>query len=205
MLLQRNNKAFKQQDANPNLLKFVEMQVREFIYWVVDPGKEKGTIEKEVRWSKPPIGWHKLNTDGSLVGANGLAGCGGVIRDSNGCWIKGFAMSINTTSSTAAELWALREGLHLCVNVHIQAVEIELDASAAISLLASNISSNGDLSGLIDDCRELFLQLPQAKLSHVFREANFCADALARMGSPVTNFNSHFASPPTLCYPPFVG
>ena len=69
-------------------------------------------------------------------------------------------MSINTTSCIAAELWALREGLHLCVNAHIQAVEIELDASAAISLLASNISSNGDLSGLIDDCRELLLQLP---------------------------------------------
>ena len=80
------------------------MQVREFIYCVVDPGKERGTIEKEVRWNKPPIGWHKLNTDGSLVGANGLAGCGGVIRDSNGCWINGFAMSINTTSSIAAEL-----------------------------------------------------------------------------------------------------
>ena len=47
--LQRNNKAFKQQNANPNLLKFVEMQVREFMYCVVDPGKEKGTIEKEAR------------------------------------------------------------------------------------------------------------------------------------------------------------
>ena len=57
--------------------------------------------------------------------------------------------------------------LHLCVDAHIQAVEIELDASAAISLPASNISSNGDLSGLIDDCRELLLQLPQAKLSRV--------------------------------------
>ena len=107
-------------------------------------------------------------------------------------------MSINTTSSIAAELWVLRDGLHLCVNAHIQAVEIELDASTAISLLASNISSNGDLSGLIDDCRELLLQLPQAKLSHVFREANFCADALTRMGSAVPNFNSHFASPLTV-------
>lgn len=127
------------------------------MYCVVDPGKERGTIEKEVRWSKPPIGWHKWNTDGSLVGANGLAGCGGVIRDSNGCWIEGFAMSIHATSSIAVELWALREGLHLCVDAHIQAIQIKLDASAAISLLASNINSNGDLSGLIDDCRELLL------------------------------------------------
>ena len=37
-------------------------------------------------------------------------------------------------------------------------MEIELDASAAISLLvASNVNTNGDLSGLVDDCRELLL------------------------------------------------
>ena len=43
-------------------------------------------------------------------------------------------------------------------------MEIELDASAAISLLvASNVNTNGDLSGLVDDCRELLLRLPQVK------------------------------------------
>ena len=62
-------------------------------------------------------------------------------------------------------------------------MEIKLGASATISLVSSNVNTNGDLFGLVDDCRELLLHLPQVKLSHCFREANFCADALAKWGS----------------------
>ena len=39
----------------------------------------------------------------------------------------GFAKSISVSSSIAAELWALREGLGLCLERGISAVEIELD------------------------------------------------------------------------------
>ena len=71
----------------------------------------------------------------------------------------------------------------MCLERGISAVEIELDATAAISLVSSNVNANGDLSGLVDDCRELLLRLPQVKLSHCIKEANFCADALAKLGS----------------------
>ena len=70
----------------------------------------------------------------------------------------------------------------LCVELQARAVEVELDASAALSLIVSNAISNGDLSVLVDDCRDLLLP-PQVKVSHCFREANLCADALARLGS----------------------
>ena len=40
------------------------------------------------------------------------------------------------------------------------AMEIERDATTAISLVSSNVNTNGDLSGLVDDCRELLLRLP---------------------------------------------
>ena len=62
------------------------------------------------------------------------------------------------------ELWALREGLWLCLERGISAVEIELDATAAISLVSSIVISNGDLSGLVDDCRELLLCLDHVAL-----------------------------------------
>ena len=35
----------------------------------------------------------------------------------------------------------------------------------------------------------------------MFREANFCADALVRMGSAVPDFNSRFVSPPPCVIP----
>lgn len=38
----------------------------------------------QVQWQKPPPGWIKCNTDGSALGAPGLATCGGVFRNSRG-------------------------------------------------------------------------------------------------------------------------
>ena len=114
----------------------------------------------------------------------------------------GFAKSINVSSSIVAELWALREGLGLCLERGISAVEIELDATAAISFVSSNVNSNGVFSGLVDDCRELLLRLPQVKLLHCFREANFYADVLAKLGLTSTNLSLVFVPPPLLfCNP----
>lgn len=90
------------------------------------------------RWSKPEVGWLKLNTDGSFGGEGALSRCGGLLRDSNGQWIRGFAKAMVVSSSLAAEMWALREGLTLCLDMLTQAVEIELDVSAAISFISGN-------------------------------------------------------------------
>lgn len=42
--------------------------------------------------------------------------------------------------------------------------------------------SNIFASLFMDDCRHLVKQIPQTCFKHCFREANWCADALARMG-----------------------
>ena len=86
------------------------------------------------------------------------------------------------------------------VATEAQAVAVELDAAAAISLVSCNSRSNGDFSSLVDDCRDLLLQLPQAKVSHCFREANFCADALAKLGASSSDGGSRFTAP----HPPAV-
>ena len=63
------------------------------------------------RWEKPPKGWIKLNMDGCASGSTGLAGCGGVMRDSHRELISGFSRHVGTTNSFVAELWGLRDGL----------------------------------------------------------------------------------------------
>ena len=90
----------------------------------------------------------------------------------------------------------------MCLEREISAVEIELDASAAISLVSNNVNANGDLSGLVDDCRELLLRLPHVKLSHCFREVNFCADVLAKLGSASIDLSSIFVFPPSVILQP---
>ena len=116
-------------------------------------------------------------------------------------WIRGFAKAMMVSSSLAAEMWALREGLTLCLDLKTQAVEIELDATAAISFISGDSNTNGDLSGLVDDCRYQLLQLPQVRILYCYREANACADALARLGATGDGGDSLFVSPPHTVIP----
>ena len=88
----------------------------------------------------------------------------------------------------------------LCFDIQALAVKVKLDALVAISLVSSNSRTNGSLSGLVDDCRELLLQMPQVKVSHCFREANLCADMLAKWELlPLMVEHVLFPSPPPFC------
>ena len=194
--LQRNRKIFGSQCMSSNGVQKVEMQTREFFYCIADPRKRRTKVPRLIKWLKPPVGWWKLNTDGSFLGSSGVAGGGGLIRDSRGQCIGGFAKAFAVTSCLAAELWALRDGLLLCLEMQAQAVVVELDAIAAVSLISNNACTNGDFSILVDDCRDLLLQLPQTQILHCFREANSCADALARMGSASCDVEMFFVTPP---------
>ena len=137
----------------------------------------------QVRWTSPPVQWVKLNSDGSSMGNPGHAGGGGIIRNAEGKWIKGYERSIGNTTSIAAELWALRDGIQLCLELNLPAVIIELDAMLVVNLLRStNHNPNGN-NNLVANCREGLARIPKVKIQHCYREANKCADALARRGA----------------------
>ena len=137
-----------------------------------------------------------MNTDGSSLGNPGLAGGGGLIRNEEGGWVAGFARKIGITTSFLAELWALRDGLSLCVDRSILAVDVELDAKSIVDAIVNPDYSNIFASALLDDCRHLIQQIPQVRFKHCFREANRCADALARMGGLQEDVFTVFESPP---------
>ncbi|KAK9995412.1 hypothetical protein SO802_020098 [Lithocarpus litseifolius] len=73
----------------------------------------------QVQWHPFPDNWLKLNSDGSSLGNPGRAGGGGIIRNSRGEWVSGYARAIGHTSSVAAELWALRDGINLCIALNL--------------------------------------------------------------------------------------
>ena len=58
------------------------------------------------------------------MGNPGYAGGGGIIRNDEGKWIKGYARAIRNTTSVAAELWALRDGIQLYLELNLPAVII---------------------------------------------------------------------------------
>lgn len=132
-------------------------------------------VERRIKWERPLRGWCKLNTDGSSLGNPGAAGGGGVIRDALGAWIQAFSRNICSTTSFLVELWALRNGLIMCKELQLHAVEVELDACVVSDLMNHNGGSNTVNSSLVADCRLLIAQMPQVKVNHCYREANCCA------------------------------
>ena len=107
----RNMCVFNQKNPNPNLNKDIVDRAAEFFFCAYNGLVTKRMITKSIRWEKPRARWLTLNIDGSTGSNSGPAGGGGLVRDENGNWVKGFARRIGNTSSYLAELWALRDGL----------------------------------------------------------------------------------------------
>ncbi|KAM5554460.1 hypothetical protein ABKV19_022706, partial [Rosa sericea] len=65
-----------------------------------------------VRWAPPPVGWLKVNTDGSFRSPE-VAGFGGLFRDSDGLFKGAFAHRVIVNSAIDAEILAVIEALRV--------------------------------------------------------------------------------------------
>ena len=66
----------------------------------------------------------------------------------------GFARAIGTTTSVVAGLWALRDGLNMCIKINRPVVIIELDAKLVMDLLKK---PGGSLNGndvIVANCKD---------------------------------------------------
>lgn len=97
--------------------------------------------------------------------------------------MKGYAQAIGVSTSVAVELWALRDGIRFCIALNLPVVEIELDAKVVVDLVTSNSSSLNSTDVIVIDCKEGLKKIPLVRIKHCFREANKCANALARLGA----------------------
>lgn len=53
-----------------------------------------------------------------------------------------FSRKIGIATSLLAELWAIRDGLMLCIDRNLAMDEVELDAKAVVDMLANPLYSN---------------------------------------------------------------
>ena len=119
----------------------------------------------------------------------------GLFCDHDGKRVKGYARGIGHTNSFMAELWALRDGLILARETRLNNLIIELDA-LSIVILMNNEAENVIMEPLLSDCRNLLKQIPKKRKIHSYREANQCADALAKLGAQSFTHFVVFCNPP---------
>lgn len=137
----------------------------------------------QVAWKKPEFGWTKLNFDGSLKGKTGKASIGGVFRNHNADFLLGYAESIGKTTSTIAELAALRRGLELVLENGWGNVWVEGDAKTLIEIIEQR--RRVKCAEVQRHLNRINLIMPEIKVwkgTHIYREGNRAADKFAQMG-----------------------
>ncbi|KAL0016799.1 hypothetical protein SO802_003868 [Lithocarpus litseifolius] len=95
-----------------------------------------------------------------------------------------------------AELWALHDGLQLCLQLNAHSVNIELDAKVIVDALNSPTPLNSTVPSILEECRHLANQILQKSFRHIYKEANKCTDFLARIGTLLDNDFMVFSSLP---------
>ena len=104
-------------------------------------------------------------------------------RLANGEWLWGFAMHLVVTNNTMAELWGIREALVRAWTNGYYRVCLQTDSLLAYKWLKTNEDYPMEFANLILDCRWLLNRDWEACVEHIWREANSCADLLAKRGA----------------------
>jgi hypothetical protein len=73
---------------------------------------------------------------------------------------------------------------------------VEVDAELVVGLLFNPSCVNLVMESLLFDCRNLLQDFTNPVVWHVFREANQCADALAKIGLHLSSSFVTFVDPP---------
>ena len=141
----------------------------------------------EVQWQLPPMGWLKVNTDGSAFGNPGLAGCGGIFRTSRGFFKGAFAIPLGKTFAFEAELVGAIHAISYAYDFGWTNLWLECDSLYLVTLLrtrSSYVPWRWKSSWL--RCIERISKM-NFRVSHIFREGNGVADILA---SRATSFQT---------------
>lgn len=139
--------------------------------------------KKLIRWITPPDGWVKLNVDGASHRNPGTTGGGGVLRNQNSQWIRGFTANFGTCSSVKAELLALLQGLRMAWMYGVKKLIIEVDSMSVFNQMQVLARQHHLHYFTIKACQEYIYSTHWSMVTeHCYREANRLADQLANLG-----------------------
>ncbi|MED6110616.1 70-kilodalton heat shock protein, variant 2 [Stylosanthes scabra] len=150
------------------------------------PNSDESKVPIRCNWSVPPSGWVCLNTHGSVFqnrNNNNKAACGGLVRDSTGCFLGGFSVKLdNNISVTMAELWGVVHGLNLAWDLGCRKVKVDIDSGNALGLVKNCPVASDPAFGLVFEINALVRRDWLVEFSHIVRESNCAADKMAHLG-----------------------
>ncbi|XP_062005945.1 uncharacterized protein LOC133723131 [Rosa rugosa] len=139
------------------------------------------------RWQPAQGSLVKINVDGAFLPSLNQRGLGGIVRDSNGQFMAALAHSVpHISSAKQAELLAIRVGLDLLKQLHLDRAIVETDCLAAVQDIAYKDAALTEFGSIIDDILMLLHSMPEVQIKYAPRSCNKVAHRLASIG-----FESH--------------
>lgn len=133
-----------------------------------------------ITWKKPAADFYKLNTDGSALQNPGSIGGGGILRDHHGNLIYAFSTPFGIGTNNQAEVKAAIFGVTWCIQHGYTKLILEVDSALLIQWITHHIHPPWRLDTDILELQKLVSQLESFQSRHVYREANYTADALSK-------------------------
>ncbi|XP_054797668.1 uncharacterized protein LOC129302821 [Prosopis cineraria] len=122
----------------------------------------------------------RVDVDASLNHQNNAA-CGWLPRNSEGQWLQGFVWNLGNLPIAIAEVHAINCGLQLYSSLNFDEARIYSDSLDAINLIYRGVHSDHPFADAISRVQKTTCAPRDNKILHISRDANSCADFLARM------------------------
>ncbi|KAL3527877.1 hypothetical protein ACH5RR_012533 [Cinchona calisaya] len=126
------------------------------------------------------------------------------LRNHFGDWLISFSRKIGISSNNTTYAWALRDGLQVAINKGCRQLIVESDSQILVDAVKSIDNEPHLLSPIICDYRAMMMQLNRVEVLHIFRDANFVADTLAKHGATEQQSFLLYTEPPPFAVTAFV-
>ncbi|EAY97610.1 hypothetical protein OsI_19535 [Oryza sativa Indica Group] len=134
-----------------------------------------------IRWAPPPVGWCKLNFDGSVFNdGSRRASIGGVIRGCDGGVVLAFAETTEHWTVGVVEARALIKGLKLALKCFVERIVVEGDDLVLVQLLRGEETQTRIPAAMHDEILSLLRRFTEFEVRHIYREGNSVAHTLCR-------------------------
>jgi len=121
----RNNEIFRNETSNPELFLLcakrasAEWRIRQKLFQIYNPSSHTPSTSRHkqsrwITWRKPPVGFVKLNFDGSKTSQGAARGF--VVRDWSGRFLQAAAFNLGAASILVAEVTAMRNALKAAIH-----------------------------------------------------------------------------------------
>nr|GMD88427.1 uncharacterized protein LOC109155154 [Ipomoea batatas] len=154
----------------------------------------------QMKWTKPPHGWLKLNVDAAINKELKTIGLGFILRNDNGRFVAAREqMWQGLYNAKEAEAIAVREALSWIKELNIDYVQVETDALLVIQGLQKNSCvSSFDL--ILEDIHKLASHFLCISFMFAKRSANSAAHLLAREAVFIADCIVWVTTPPLCLY-----